>query len=275
MFAATIRTLYKSLRMLSARPAFAITVVLTLGLAIGANTLVFALIDGVYLSPLPYRDADALVDVYASSTKRGGGVDNVSIPDYLDQRAGVPALSDLALYTNASFNLVDSGAPERLRGLRATPSLFSTLGVGAATGRTFGEDEAVAGRDRVVVLTDTLWRNRFNADPNIVGRDLRLDGERYRVIGVMPPGFMFPGTDVGFFVPFTFSEEMRADDQRFDNYSSSVGRLAAGATPADVEAQCAALIRGNIERIGALGENGGWSARTVESSGRRQSRWFC
>jgi len=269
MLAATIRTLYKSLRMLSARPAFAITVVLTLGLAIGANTLVFALIDGVYLSPLPYRDADALVDVYASSTKRGGGVDNVSIPDYLDQRAGVPALSDLALYTNASFNLVDSGAPERLRGLRATPSLFSTLGVGAATGRTFGEDEAVAGRDRVVVLTDTLWRNRFNADPNVVGRDLRLDGERYRVIGVMPPGFMFPGTDVGFFVPFTFSEEMRADDQRFDNYSSSVGRLAPGATPADVEAQCAALIRGNIERIGALGENGGWYARTVESSGFR------
>ena len=151
MLTATLRELSRTIRTLSARPGFAITVLLTLAVAIGANTLVFALIDGVYLSPLPYRDADQLVDVYATNSKRGGGVDNVSIPDYLDQRAGVPALSDIALYTGANFNLVESGTPERLRGMRATASLFSTLGVGAALGRTFGEDEAVAGRDRVVV----------------------------------------------------------------------------------------------------------------------------
>jgi predicted permease len=267
MLTAALRELSRTIRTLSARPGFAITVLLTLAVAIGANTLVFALIDGVYLSPLPYRDAEQLVDVYASSTKRGGGADNVSIPDYIDQRAGVPALSDIALYTNASLNLVDTGAPERLRGLRATASLFSTLGVGAALGRTFGEDEAVAGRDRVVVLTDTLWRNRFNADPNIVGRDLRLDGENYRVIGVMRPEFMFPSADTGFFVPFTFRPEDRADDQRFVNFSSSVGRLAPGATSAEVEAQCNALIWRNVERIGTLGENGGEYAQTVEASG--------
>jgi len=262
-----LRESHRALRALLARPGFALAAILTLALGIGANTLVFTLIDAIYLSSLPYRDAGALVDVYATNTKQGGGVDNVSIPDYLDLRDGVPAMSDSALYTGVDFNLVDSGAPERLRGLRATPSLFSTLGTGAALGRTFDADEAVAGRNRLVVLTDTLWRDRFNADPAVLGRDLRLDGESYRVIGVMPKGFMFPSTDIGFFVPFAFSPEDKEDDKRGENYSFIVARLAPGATRADIEAQNAAVVRRNVERIGALGGDGSWYARQVELSG--------
>ncbi|HEX6832447.1 MAG TPA: ABC transporter permease, partial [Rudaea sp.] len=205
-------------RMLCARPGFAFAAILTLALGIGANALVFALIDGVYLSDLPYRDADALVEVYSSSVKFGGGIDTVSIPDYVDLHAGVPALSDSALYADASFNLAEGGTPERLQGLRATPSLFSTLGVGAALGRVFGADDAEAGHDRVVVLSDALWRNRFDADPKILERSLRLDGESYRVIGVLPPRFMFPRVEAGFFVPFAFAPEQLADDQRGVNY---------------------------------------------------------
>jgi putative ABC transport system permease protein len=248
------------LRLLMGKPGFTVVAMLTLALGIGANTLVFTLIDGVYLSPLPYRDAEQLVDVYATNFKQGGGEDAVSINDYVDERAAIPALLDSALYTDASFNLVDGGAPERLRGLRATPSLFSTLGVSAALGRTFEAGEAVAGHDRVVVLSDSLWRNRFNADAQIVGRDLHLDAESYRVIGVMPAGFMFPNADVQFLVPFTFSADDLAQDH-FVNYSSIVARLAPGATTAQVAEQLAVMVRHNVER---LGDNENYKS-TVES----------
>jgi len=130
MFAHLLQDFRFGLRLLLAKPGFALAAILTLALGIGANTLVFTLIDGVYLSTLPYRDADSIVDVYATNSKDGGGVDNVSIPDYVDLHTSVPAFADSALYTDASFNLVASGAPERLQGLRATPSLFSTLGAG-------------------------------------------------------------------------------------------------------------------------------------------------
>jgi len=257
------------LRVFAAKPAFTLIAVLTLALGIGANTLVFTLIDGVYFSTLPYRDADALVDVHQGSTHFGGGWDNVSIPDYVDLHAGVPALADSALYTDASFNLVASGAPERLQGLRATPSLFSTLGVGAAVGRVFGADEGVAGRDHVVVLSDAVWRNRFGADPQVLDRSLRLDGVDYRVIGVMPPRFMFPRADVALFVPFVFSRDDLVDDQRGVNYSSIVGRLAPGATLEQVEAQAAAVVQHNVERLGASASDGESYAGWVQSTGLR------
>jgi predicted permease len=254
MFTHLIEDLRHGLRVFAAKPGFTLVAVLTLALGIGANTLVFTLIDGVYLDTLPYRNADELLDVYAASARFGDGPDNVSIPDYVDLHAQVPALADSALYTDASFNLVDAGAPERLSGLRATPSLFSTLGVGAARGRVIGADDAMPGRDHVVVLSDALWRDRFDADPQVVDRSLRLDGEDYRVIGVLPRGFMFPRADVGAIVPFAFAPEQLAEDQRGVNFSSIVARLAPGATRAQVEAQCAAIVRRNVERAGAASE---------------------
>ena len=261
-------------RTLLSRPGFAAAAVLTLALGIGANALVFTLIDGVYLSELPYRDADRLVDVYGTWSKMGGGVDSVSIPDYVDLHAGVPALADSALYTNASFNLVASGAPERLQGLRATPSLFSTLGVTAALGRVFSADEALPGKEHVAVLSDTLWRNRFDADPRILERTLRLDGEDYRVIGVLPAQFMFPRTDIGLFVPFAFKPEQLVDDQRGVNYSAIVARLAPGATLAQVEAQTDAVVQRNVERTGAAGGDSyaSWVAETGARFGVRPLR---
>jgi predicted permease len=261
-------------RMLLSKPGFALAAIFTLALGIGANALIFTLIDGVYLSELPYRDADALIDMYQTSSKFGGGVDSVSIPDYVDLHAGVPALADSALYTDASFNLVEGGAPERLQGLRATPSLFSTLGIGAALGRVFSAEEAIPGKEHVALLTDALWRNRFDADPRILERSLRLDGEDYRVIGVLPPAFMFPRAEAGLFVPFAFKPEQLIDDQRGVNYSAIVARLAPGATPAQVEAQAAAVVQRNVERTGGTGDGSyaSWVAETGQSFGTRPLR---
>ena len=158
--------------------------------------------------------------------------------------------------------------PERLRAIRATPSLFTTLGVGAAMGRTFSDEESVVGRDRVVVLSDSFWRNRFNADPGIVGRDLRLSGETYRVVGVMPPSFLFPTRDVQVFVPYAFTEADKADDARFTGFNQGIGRLAPGATPADVRAQSDLIVRRNMQRISASGgPDGGWYSQIVEANG--------
>jgi predicted permease len=262
-----LRDLRHGLRALLGRPGFALAVVLTLALGIGANTLVFTLVDGVYLRGLPYRDAGALLDVYGSAKAFGGGVDNVSIPDYIDLHAGVPAFADSALYTDASFNFVEGGMPERLQGLRATPSLFTTLGVGAALGRVFGDDDAVPGRDRVALLSDALWRNRFGADPSVVGRDLRLDGESYRVIGVLPPRFMFPRVEAGLYVPFAFTPAQRSEDERGVNYASIVARLKPGAGIAQAEAQMAAVIRNNVDKLAAAGEDGAGYAKWIEETG--------
>jgi predicted permease len=267
--ATLLHDLRYGLRMLLAKPGFTAAAVLTLALGIGANTLVFTLIDGVYLNDLPYRHADELVDVYASQAISGGGVDSVSIPDYVDLHNGVTAFANSALYTDASMNLADGGAPERLRGLRATPSLFDTLGAGAVIGRTFADDDASAGKDHVVVLSDALWRNRFNAEAQILDHSLRLDGESYRVVGVMAPEFVFPGTDIAFFVPFTFTPEQLVDDQRGVNYSAIVARLKPGATRAEAEAQAAALVARTAERVSRSGAEGVAYAQSLQTAGFR------
>ncbi|MEZ5521978.1 MAG: ABC transporter permease [Dokdonella sp.] len=267
MFDTLINDVRYALRTLLARPGFSAAVVLTLALGIGANALVFSLIDGLFLKALPYRDDASLIDLSNRYVKSGPQRAGVSIPDYIDRRDGVPALSDIALYTGASLNLSTEAGPQRLQALRATPSLFPTLGVGAALGRTFTEDEAKIGNDKVIVLGNALWRNGFNADPDIVGRDLRIDGEKWKVVGVMPEGFMFPNRDFQLFVPFAFTEEQLGDRQRGHEFSGSVARLAPGANLAQVQAQCDAIIRRNAERIGAMGADGAGFRSFIESSG--------
>ena len=267
MFDGFLQDLRYGIRSLTARPAFAIAALLTLALAIGANTLVFSLIDGIYLTPLPYRDDASLVDVENRYPSMGLDTTGESIPDYLDRRAGVPALAESALYTNDNFNLAIEGAPERVHGIRATPTLFATLGVSPSLGRAFNEDEAQTGTDRVVVLGDAMWKNRFNADPGVVGRDIRLNGESYRIVGVMPAGFMFPNRETALYVPFAFTEKQKSDLERGFEFSTSIARLAPGATLADVKQQCDLVIRRNLDRIGAIGGDGASFAQFMKSAG--------
>ncbi|MGA8277688.1 MAG: ABC transporter permease [Rhodanobacteraceae bacterium] len=253
MIETLIQDIRYGLRTLATRPGFAAAALLTLALAIGANTLVFSLIDGVYLQPLPYHDDVALIDIENSYPKMGLELAGVSIPDYLDRKSQVPALADSALYSGASFNLAETGTPERVRGVRATPSLFSTLGVQPVLGRGFTADESVIGREKVVVIGNALWRNQFNADPTIIGRDLRLNDESYRVVGVMPRTFMFPDRDTQIYVPFAFTDAQKADTERGREFSQSVARLAPGATMADVKTQCDLVVQHNLARISTIG----------------------
>lgn len=242
-----------SLRSLLARPGFSTLAVLTLALGIGANTAMFSLLHALLLAPLPYPDGERLVDVYNTYPTSSLNYAGSSIPDYLDRREQASSLQDLALYHGASFNLAAAGSvPERLVGLRATPSLFSTLGVPAQLGRVFGEDAAEPGQDQLVVLSDALWRNRFDADPDILGRELRLNGTSYRVLGVMPASFAFPSRQTQLWVPFAFTPEQRLDTQRGQEYSQSIGRLREDASIERLNAELDAIVARNAERIGSL-----------------------
>lgn len=254
-------------RALRKRPGFAAAAMLTLALGIGANTAIFSVINAFMLKPLPYPDGERLVEVH--NTYPGIGLEEAgtSIPDYLDRRQQADALEDLAMFTGNSYNLATDGVPERLGGLIATPSLFSTLKVGALIGRTFGEEEAVPGANRVVVLGYSLWQNRFNGDRAIVGSEIRLNGEQYRVLGVMPEGFAFPDRNIDLYVPFAFTPEQMSDEERGHEFSMSIGRLKPGATVEQLNAQMDAIVRANAERLGTAGDRGVGYIKFLERSG--------
>jgi len=157
------------------------------------------------------------------------------------------------MYHGASFNLAEQGAPQRLVGSVATPSLFTTLQTGAQLGSVFGAETAVPGQDHVAVLSDALWRNQFGADRGVIGRDVRLNGESYRVVGVMGPDFAFPDRKVQLWVPFAFTPKQKSDDERGQEFSDSIGRLKPGATIAELDAQMDAIVHANAERIATSG----------------------
>src|SRR5690606_29373528 len=117
-----------------------------------------------------------------------------SIPDYFDRREQAPALEDLAIYSGISLNLAADGTPQRLVGLRASASLFSTLQASPALGRVFDATAENPGQDRFAVLSHGLWQSQFAGDPGVVGRDIRLNGDTYQVTGVMPESFVFPNS---------------------------------------------------------------------------------
>lgn len=242
-----------NLRKLLAKPLFLLVTVLTLGLGIGANTAIFAVLHSVLLRPLPYADGERLVEVFNRYPDMNLEHAGSSIPDYLDRRAQAGSLADSALYARAAFSFADpQGAAERLSGLRATPSLFSTLGVQAVLGRVFDDSHAQIGSEQVVLLSWDLWRNRFNADPSVLGRDLRLNGLTYRVLGVMPEAFRFPSPDVQLWVPYAFTEDEMSDEQRGMEYSSSVARLKPGATVEGLIAEFDTIIGRNAERMAVV-----------------------
>ena len=185
-----------AVRSLGKRPLHAAVIALVLALAIGANTTVFSVLNAFYLRPLSYPEGDRLVLVYDSY--RTVGIENAgtAIPDYLERREQAPSLESLAIFATAGRTLSGDGPPERLVLTRASPSMFDVLRTQPAIGRAFTDDEATTGNDRVIVLSHQFWSTRFGARRDIVDRDIRLDGESFRVIGVMPEGFGYPNRSV-------------------------------------------------------------------------------
>lgn len=215
-------------RALLLTPGFTAMVLVTLGISIGANSAIFSVLNGVVLKPLPYDEADELVMVWEANPSQGLNQEPTSAATFVDWRDQASSFESLAAYADRGFTLMLDDVPVRIASVRVTPSLFDVLQAQPALGRVFRPEEEVPGNERLVVLSDGAWRNRFGADPAIVGRTIPLDGEPYLVVGVMPPGFTFPvgDSEVEAWSPLTLSlEDLPSRPHR--SYAT-IGRLGEG-----------------------------------------------
>jgi predicted permease len=238
-----------ALRSLRKQPIFALVAIITLTLGIGANTAIFSLLYQYLLRPLPYPDAERLVFIWNTYPLMGLPQASVSIPDYLDRKSQASAIEDATLFTTRGLSLAAEGEPVQVRGLAVTPSFFSTLQRQPFLGRAFAETEAQPGADKFVVLTFNLWNSRFAADRSIVGRSIRLGGEPYQVVGVLPADFELPSRDVSVLVPFAFTPQQMSDQGRGNEFSQMIARLEPGATIEQVNAQMKTIVNRNLERL--------------------------
>ena len=262
------RDLRGALRAFGRARTFTAAAILTIAVGLAANVAVFAIVNAVLFEALTVSDPQALIQIgnlypNAGSSASDGG--NSGVPDYFDRRRDVPALAQQALFRVHGVSVGDDAA-ERLVAMTATPSLFPMLGVEAALGRTFTDDEGESGHDQRVVLSDALWRRRFAAAPDAVGRSLLVGGVPHQIVGVMPRDFRFHDDEVTLWLPAAFALEERADAARHSNNWTHVGRLAPGATLADVQQQVDRLNAANLERFPAL------KAVLIEAGFRSEAR---
>jgi len=250
------------MRTLLRRPGFTIAAVFTLAVGIGAATAIFSLLYGALLRPLPYPQADRLIRVHNVHRATGGG-GPFATPNYLDAARDNRTLEELVGYSVQSLNLATEQAPERVRALAVTSNFFAGLGVRPALGRGFeaGEDRAAA--PRVAVVSARLWRQRFGASPDALGQTLRLNGEPYTVVGVLPESFWFPG-DPRLVVPFAWDDGDLADDNRGSRWLAAFGRLRPGVTEKAAQADLAAITERIAEQY--PGNNEGWTIQTAPFS---------
>lgn len=243
-----MRDVRYAVRTLIRQPAFAAAAILTLAIGIGANTAIFGLLYQIFLRPLPYPEADRLVYVWNTYPRMGLPKASVSIPDYLD-RIQAPSVEDATLVTMSSISLSLDGEPAQLRSLSVTPSFFSTLRKPPMLGRAFVDSDATPEADNFAILTYGLWTSRFASDPSVVGRDVRLGGEPYTVVGVLPADFTLPVRDIAVLVPFAFTAQQKSDAGRGNEFSSMIARLRPGATIAAFNDEMQAIVRRNLERL--------------------------
>jgi putative ABC transport system permease protein len=210
----------------SRRPGFALLIVLTLALGIAANATVFSFIDALLLRPFPIPDVDRVAALFETLPARGVDRDWVAPADFFDWRENARSFERLAAYRAWDVNLTGVERPERLQGTLTTPALFEVLGVSTDLGRTLASD-GVDSREPAVVLSRALWRERFAADPAVVGSAISLGGDAYTVVGVAPEGFEFPdGSQL--WAPLRLDAKARLDRDHRD--LRVLGRLEAGAT---------------------------------------------
>ena len=239
-----------ALRLLWKDKAFTITAALTLALCIGANTALFSVVHNVLLRPLPVLDSDQIMLMGNAYPGAGAAIGGSSgVPDYYDRLRDVSAYEEQALYNGRNHSLDQSGTPTRVRVTHATPSFFRLLRVQPMLGRIFTPEEGELGNEKKAILSYALWQSQFGGDPQAIGRDIRMDGQLYAVVGVMPKGFYFLNPEVMLWTPLAFTADQKADSSRHNNSWQNIGRLKPGATKEQAQQQVNALNAANLERF--------------------------
>lgn len=245
-------------RILLRNPGFSVTAVLLLALGIGANTAIFSVVNAVLLSPLPYPDSSRIMQIWhVPPAKSFPGLKyfSVSPANYLDWQRESHSFEEMAAYGGASFSVGGRERPEAIQAAAVAPAFFSVLRFQPILGRTFTPEDDRPGHSHVAVLGNALWRDRFGADPGIVGRKIVLNGEPYDVVGVMPPAFKFPSW-AKLWVPLAWTNEKRA--VRGNHNYLVIGRLKSGVDIRAAQAELSA-ISSRLEQLYPEDDKG-WGA---------------
>jgi predicted permease len=230
MFADFWQDLRYGARMLRKNPGFTAVAVLTLALGIGANTAIFSMINSILIKPLPYPNAEQLVNVW--ETVPSGDRNSVSGGVFKDWRAHSSKLAQVALYKDVRLNLTGTGTPEHIAGLQVSTEYLSVLGINPQVGRGFaaGED-AMGGNNQVIVLAHKFWQRRYGGDTSIIGQSISLNQIPYTVIGVLPPGALMQ-EEAMFLMPFVFDVDTDTIKwERGYHCCAAIGRVESGTTP--------------------------------------------
>jgi putative ABC transport system permease protein len=231
-----------ALRGLRKRPGFTLVAIATLALGVGANSAVFTLVNAHFLTPLPYEQPDDLVLIWETQ-RNGDGVTTVSPGNYFTWREEARSFIDIASFNVDAATLSGDGAAERVNAALVAPHYFQLLGVAPVLGAGFDEASARAADGRVVVLSEGLWRRRYGADPDIVGRDIRVDGRPHTVVGVLPASFRQPEKSITWQGAELWRPE--ALDEQHDDFDSrylrTIARLGPGVTIAQARAEMDAM----------------------------------
>ncbi len=245
-----IQSIRLAFRSLFKTPGFSAVAIITIALAIGANTAVFSMVNALLIRPLPYRASDELLLLWEKFPKQNLERIPVSAPEYLDYVKELKTV-DVAGFNYADLNLTGGETPERISSAVVAPSLFPILGVEPIRGRVFTPEEFGEGKDNAVVISERLWQRRFNRDPELVGKQLSLNGRSFTVIGIMPAKFEFPlpifnvqggtfGQRVDIWKPIAFTKNEL--ESRGSRSYGVIGRLKPGATLAQGRAELAMVI---------------------------------
>jgi putative ABC transport system permease protein len=247
-----------ALRILVKNRAFSFIAVLTLALGIGATTAVFTLINALLIRPLPYHDSAQLVLLLQHFKAQHLDAIPVSPPEFLDYQTQSRSFNKLAAFNTATFNLAEGDTPERVAGAVVSADLFPLLGVKPLRGRTFQPEECKVGRDDVLVISERLWKRKFNRDPSVLGSKILADGRSFTVVGIMPASFEFPlplfniqggqfGERADIWQPLAFQDtEMKT---RYSRSYAVIGRLVDGLSPKQAQAEIETVVSAMRKRF--------------------------
>ncbi|HEY3662967.1 MAG TPA: ABC transporter permease [Chthoniobacterales bacterium] len=246
-----------ALRLLVKNPLFTLVGVLTLALGIGATTAVFTLVNALLIKPMPYEDPAQIVLLFEHFRDQHLDTIPVSPPEFLEYKT-LKSFDKLAAFDTTTFNLSEGEPPERIFGATVSADLFPLLGVQPVRGRTFRPEECAVGRDDVIVISERLWRRKFDRDPRVLGSKIMADGRAFTVVGIMPASFEFPlplfnvtgaqfGEQADIWQPLGFKD---AELKRRGSRSYGViGRLAPGVSAQQAQAELDTVVRGMRTRF--------------------------